>query len=151
MRYLYVLLGFVFITQSANAQDEFGLGIIVGEPTGISAKKWLTREHAVDLGVAWSFSHDTSVQLHADYLYHRVYFFDADDYEGVIPVYFGIGGRTVMSDDPRIGIRFPVGIGRTLREYPVEFFLEIVPILDIVPDSEFDINGALGIRYYFNQ
>lgn len=151
MRYLLLFIGFLLITQSASAQDEFGIGIIVGEPTGITAKQWLSKQHAIDAGVAWSFSHDTTIQIHGDYLYHRVYFFNADDYNGRIPVYFGIGGRTILSDEAQVGVRFPVGIGRTLKEYPMEFFFELVPILDVAPDTDFDFNAAIGFRYYLNQ
>jgi len=151
MRTLLLFLGFLFVTQSSSAQDEFGIGLIVGEPTGISVKQWVGRQHAVDAAVAWSFSHDTSVQVHADYLYHRVYFFSADEYKGRVPVYFGIGGRAIFSDDAKVGVRFPVGVGRTMRDYPIEFFFEIVPILNVAPDSDFDLSSAIGVRYYLNQ
>ena len=50
-----------------------------------------------------------------------------------------------------LGARFPFGIGKTLDNAPVEFFLEIVPILDLAPDTEFDLNGAVGVRYYLGR
>lgn len=135
----------------AHAQNEFGIGLIVGEPTGISMKQWISDQHAIDAAVAWSFSHDTTIQVHADYLFHRVRPIRAEDYRGQLPFYFGIGGRAVFNDDPQIGVRFPLGIGRTMREAPVEFFFEVVPILNVAPDTEFDINAAIGARYYLGQ
>lgn len=153
MRYLLPLLIIALFTPEARAQNELGIGVIVGEPTGISAKKWLSSEHAVDAALAWSFSHDTRVQVHGDYLYHRSRAFATEDVSGRIPFYFGIGGRAILGadDDALIGARFPVGVGKTLRSAPLELFLEIVPILNLVPDTEFDLNGALGVRYYLGQ
>ena len=151
MRALAALLLALLFVPSALAQDELGVGIILGEPTGLSAKKWLSSEHAVDAGLAWSFSHDTSIQVHGDYLYHRVRAFATEDIRGRIPFYFGIGGRAILGEDSVVGVRFPVGVGRTLSSAPVELFLEIVPVLDLAPDTDFDLNGALGFRYYLNQ
>jgi len=154
MRYFlpFLLVVLLFIPE-ARAQDELGFGVILGEPTGLSAKKWLSSEHAIDAALAWSFSHDDRVQVHADYLYHRSRAFATEGVSGRIPFYFGFGGRAVIGgdDDALIGARFPFGLGKTLRSAPVELFVEIVPILDLVPDTEFDLNGALGVRYYLGQ
>lgn len=151
MRSLLVLFAFFLIVPKAQAQNEFGVGVMLGEPSGLSAKQWISRTTAIDAGFAWSFANDTNIQLHADYLHHRVYLFETDDYEGRIPVYYGLGGRIVLGDESTVGIRFPVGVGKTFRDYPVELFLEIVPILDIAPNSDFAINAAIGARYYINR
>jgi hypothetical protein len=46
----------LLICGTAQAQDSgFGLGIIIGEPTGISAKQWTGSRTAIDGAVAWSF------------------------------------------------------------------------------------------------
>ena len=152
MRNLIILLAvLLFFPSTASAQRDLGVGFMLGEPTGLSAKLWVNESNAFDAGLAWSFSNDASVQIHADYLYHRVHFFDKDDFEGRIPVYFGIGGRMILNDDSRLGVRFPIGVGRTLVRFPVELFLEVVPIMDLAPDTDFAINGAIGFRYYLNQ
>jgi hypothetical protein len=36
-----------------------------------------------------------------------------------------------------------------LDRAPVEIFLEIVPGLDLIPGTDFDLDGAIGARYYF--
>ena len=48
-----------------------GIGVMVGEPTGVSVKKWLDATHAIDGGAAWSIAGDDALSLHADYLFHR--------------------------------------------------------------------------------
>ncbi|MBI3766102.1 MAG: hypothetical protein HY277_06330, partial [Ignavibacteriales bacterium] len=43
------------------SQDRgFGIGILIGEPTGVSVKGWLNATNAIDAGVAWSFVRETS-------------------------------------------------------------------------------------------
>jgi hypothetical protein len=32
----------------------------------------------------------------------------------------------------------------------VDIFLEVVPILDLAPKTDFKINAAIGARYFFN-
>lgn len=78
---------------SAPAQDDdFGIGIIVGEPTGISVKNWLTHKTALDFAVAWSFSgREDALHVHGDYLIHDFSLIPVDEEQ--LPVYYGIGVR----------------------------------------------------------
>ena len=32
---------------------------------------------------------------------------------------------------------------------PFDVFLEVVPVLDLAPDTEFDFNAAIGARFFF--
>ena len=52
-------------------ESPFGLGVMIGEPTGISGKYWLSPANAIDFAVAWSFANDANFHLHTDYLYPR--------------------------------------------------------------------------------
>ena len=143
------LLGVMILAGSAAAQGNFGLGIILGEPTGVSAKLWITERTAIDAAAAWSFSNETAFHLHADYLFHN---FDLISVEkGKLPVYFGIGGRVKFEDESLIGVRIPVGLAYFFDGAPIDIFLEVVPILDLAPDTEFTANAAVGIRYFFGQ
>jgi hypothetical protein len=60
-----------------------------------------------------------------------------------------VGARFKFENQNRFGVRFPVGITLFIREAPIDFFLEVVPILNLAPDTDFDLNAALGARYYF--
>jgi hypothetical protein len=54
MKKLSVLFIFGLFSLNLLAQaDGFGVGIILGEPTGLSGKYWLTEKTAVDAAVAW--------------------------------------------------------------------------------------------------
>jgi hypothetical protein len=163
MKMKTLLLGLliaVIMSSLAHAKHDLGVGIIVGEPTGVSVKTWINDRNALDAAVAWSFSENDSFQFHADYLFHNFSLIKMDDVSGTFPVYFGLGGRIKLKednkgkgrndDDALVGIRVPFGISYLFADAPVELFVELVPILDIAPDSDFDLNGAIGARFYFN-
>ncbi len=139
---------------NASAQDTFGLGVIVGEPTGLSLKYWLDEDRAIDGAAAWSFSENDSFQLHGDYLIHDYELLNSDD----LPFYYGLGarlkfkdneGRGRNSNDEIFGIRVPLGITYLFEDAPLDLFFELVPVLDLAPDVELDINAAIGLRFYF--
>lgn len=151
-----LVLGLLMIlAKPVTAQDHgFGMGIILGEPTGLSAKLWTSGDNAFDLAAAWSFRNyhnnhnDGSILLQADYVWH---FFNAISVsKGKLPVYVGIGGRVVLADDPSFGVRIPVGIDYLFADAPIDVFLELVPILDLSPETDFGVGGGIGIRYWFN-
>lgn len=147
----------VLLTASVvMAEEGLGLGVIVGEPTGISIKKWVGADRAIDGAAAWSLSGNNSLQLHADYLVHDFGLLKPGNINGRLPVYIGAGGRILLNDDSHgrnndtvLGVRVPFGISYLMAKAPVEIFLEIVPILDVVPDTELDLNAAIGARFYF--
>ena len=56
--------------------------------------------------------------------------------------------REGRNSDDKIGIRIPVGLSYLFANSPLEFFVEVVPLLDLSPDTELDFNGGLGLRYY---
>ena len=136
-------------SSSSYNHGNFGIGVILGEPTGLSAKMWTSKNTAFDLGVAWSFSGDGHFHIHGDYLFHNFGLFDVS--KGSLPLYFGIGVRMLFRDnaDDKIGVRIPIGLEYFFDGVPLAVFGEVVPILDLAPSTEFDINGGLGIRFYF--
>jgi hypothetical protein len=147
------LLLLLLICLGTYSQDKgFGVGIIIGEPTGLSLKGWLSKTAAVDAGLAWSFVNDGSLHVHADYLHHIYDVFRVSS--GKLPLYVGVGGRLKIknnkgNDDNRFGIRVPLGIVYMLESAPVDVFLEIAPILDLTPKTDVSVNGGLGFRYFF--
>lgn len=157
MKKLNVLAGIIVLvfglslTQPLQAQPDnnTGLGIMIGEPTGITFKSWTSDINAFDIGLAWSVGRYDAISIHADYLWHRFGVFNELE-TGQMPVYYGIGGRMVLGDlDTYIGVRVPVGLAYLFEDAPVELFIELAPIVNLAPDTEFDMDGALGVRYYF--
>lgn len=139
----------IILAKPAAAQDHgFGMGIVLGEPTGLSAKLWTSSDNAFDFAAAWSFRGDGNLLLQADYVWHFFNLMPVSS--GKLPLYIGIGGRVILADDPEFGVRIPVGIDYLFADAPIDVFLEIVPILDLSPETDFGVGGGLGIRYWFN-
>lgn len=147
-----LLLALLFLCGTALAQEMggIGVGIIVGKPTGLSVKKWLDDERAIDAAAAWTFEKESSFTLYADYLLHR---FDLLEEQmkiksGKLPIYYGLGIRVEFGDETKAGMRIPLGISYIFKKEPIDLFLEIAPGLDLVPSTGLDLSGGLGVRYY---
>jgi hypothetical protein len=151
---LSVLILAAGIAAPASAQTpkskKVGLGFILGEPTGVDMKFWIANEHALEFGAAWSLSGDNQFHFQGDYLFHRFGLIKIDTGDD-FPLYFGVGGRVIFRDNAKdtVGIRFPVGLDYIWKNYPFDVFGEIVPILDVAPDTDFDLEGAIGARFWF--
>jgi hypothetical protein len=144
-------LALCLLAQAAVSREHpFGLGIITGEPSGISGKLWLSDKTAVDGAVAWSLESDANFQIHGDFLIHDFNLIKVQ--KGSLPFYYGIGGRIRTwhnGDEANVGVRFPVGLSYIFQGKRVDLFLEVVPVLDLAPSTDVQFNGALGFRYYF--
>jgi len=152
-KYIIMFVLLFMIPQLGHSQQRgFGLGIIAGAPTGLSAKNWLTEATAFDMAAAWSFKtskhdHDTEVQFHANYLYHNFGLIPIP--KGDLPLYYGIGGRVNLGHDTRLSVRIPIGVDYMFYNAPVDIFLEVVPMLDLAPSTVFDLDAAIGARFWF--
>jgi hypothetical protein len=142
---------FLFLTFSviddAHSQGRPGnteLGIILGEPTGISFKSWQSGTSAFDLALAWSFGRNGAIYLHANYLKHH----PQNVTRGTFYLYYGLGARTILQDDPRFGARVPLGLQYIIPDSRLTFFFEVSPILDLAPATRFGVGGGVGIRYF---
>jgi hypothetical protein len=140
-----LLLIFINSNQPAVAQGSSGdteLGVLLGEPTGISVQVWQSRTNAIDGAVAWSFEGEDNLHIHADYLFYR----PLEAEYGVFSFFYGFGARALLADDPRFGGRFPIGLHYQFPEERISLFLEVAPIMDLVPATEFTMNGGIGVR-----
>lgn len=148
---LSVLMTLLLVPVNTSAQANqnnsrnFGLGLMLGEPTGVSVKSWFNHKSAFDIGAAWSLTgRNEALHLHADYLRHS-WFNNTDG----LAFYYGLGARVIFSEDATAGVRVPLGLNYVFGSIPFDLFVEAVPILDIGIDLELAGNGAVGIRYYF--
>lgn len=134
--------------QVLAAANQLGLGVMLGNPTGLNGKYWLDNKHAVDGGAAFAFGKRTNLSLHSDYLFHSE---EAFYYNDVHPLdfYFGLGGRMEFGDAINLGIRLPVGLVHRMKNDSADIFTEIAPILDFIGRSGLDLHLAVGARYYF--
>jgi hypothetical protein len=138
----------LFSVGTSTAQERgFGIGVMMGEPTGLSAKGWITSRSAFDGGLAWSFRGDGYMHAHMDYLWHFTEVINST--QQVIP-YLGIGGRlTGFRSAATVGVRVAGGLAWLPSGSPLDVFVEIAPIVDIVPETRASANAGVGLRIYF--
>lgn len=146
-----LLSGIVFFAISflnqAHAQYRSGsteLGVVLGEPTGVSIQVWQSGTRAIDGALAWSFGRNDKIHVHADYLKHDQLSVD----RGSLTFFYGIGARAILADDARFGPRFPIGLHYVIPDSRFSLFFEVAPIFDLVPATDFDVNGGIGVRYF---
>jgi hypothetical protein len=134
-----------------------GAGLIVGEPTGITGKYYLTDDRAIDLAIGGAVV-GRGLQIHGDFLWHPWVLDQEASF--ALPLYLGVGGRILNhnaggSDDEdhvRIGVRAPVGILFDFTRIPLDVFAEVAGVLDYHTRGEnfgVDLNAGIGARYYF--
>jgi hypothetical protein len=144
-------------TAHAEEKGVLGVGIIVGEPTGVCGKYYLGNDTAIDAAAGAAFL-GRGAQIHGDFLWHPWVLDQKETF--ALPVYVGVGARILNhegeSDDDdhvRIGVRVPVGIVFDFTKIPLDVFVEVAGIGDYhtAGDSTFGIgfNGGAGARYYF--
>jgi hypothetical protein len=132
-----------------NQGGNTGIGLMAGEPSGVTLKTWNSDRTAFDLGLAWSFFTDTeeAIQVLADYQMHS-WFNDNPD-AARLGFYYGLGGRVIFTEDVNLGVRTPLGLNLVFNEVPVGLFVEGAPVLEVTPETELEFNAVAGIRYYF--
>ena len=156
---ILICISLLFKESMAQVRS-FGLGVIVGEPTGISAKLWNSQSTAFDFGVGWSLGGDriggydgnydggSRIHFHVDYLLHL---FNAIGSTEEFPIYYGIGGRfnTGAGYYNSLAVRFVAGLAWMPSEIPIDMFIEFVPSLQLTSKPGFALDSSLGVRYYF--
>jgi len=144
-----VIMTVLLFSRTVIAEEQFGLGITVGVPTGVNGKYFLDKYNALDGGFGWSPDSDHDFHIYADYLYHIYSLIDAGS--GETPIYLGVGTRAVFRDhqDNKAGFRFPLGVEHLFKSAPFDVVAEIVPIFNVSPDTKFDLEGVVGARFYF--
>jgi len=69
--------------------------------------------------------------------------------EGSFPLYYGLGFRVNFGDETEAGVRFPIGLEYLFPRAPFDVFIEVVPILRVIQKTDFEIDGAIGARFFF--
>jgi hypothetical protein len=150
---LLVGLGAVPLTaQAQRAPGAVGLGVQAGEPSGVSLKFYTPEgQPAYDVLAAWSF--DNFVFLNGRVLFAQPLRVDEveDTVEQPVQWFIGPGAYVGVYDDggseAGLGVSGTVGIDILLAEH-FELYLQVTPRFELVRETEPDIGGGLGLRYY---
>src|ERR1017187_9804926 len=103
---LYLIITLLLGTISPAQDKGYGIGIILGEPSGLSGKYWLNSTNALDFGLGFSFTNfdNGRIQLHCDYLWNNYILFQTSE---KLIIYYGPGIKILTggSNDAKLGIR----------------------------------------------
>ena len=129
--------------------QQIGVGLILGDPLGFSAKLWLDNETAIDAAVAWSST--AKFHLQADYVWHKVDMIELKDSPDKIAVYYGPGALIRIANDDSfvLGARGVIGINYIIKNAPFDTFVELAPSFFLTPSMHFTLLGGFGARFFF--
>jgi hypothetical protein len=136
----------------------FGVGLVIGEPTGISMKLYLKDDQAIQGAIGSAFV-GGGIQAHADYVFHPWILEDRESF--TLPVYLGPGLRVIDYDKGRggnsyvaVGVRGVIGILFDFKSVPLDAFVEVAGVGEYGFSSSqggfgLALNAGAGVRYYF--
>lgn len=131
------------------AHADMGAGIVLGQPTGLSARVDTSERTAFDAALAWNLGNVSYIWVHADHLWIRPNAIKLDGGRG-IDWYYGLGAAVALPEsDVGVALRLPVGLSYRFRDPSLEVFGELAIAFTVVPDTDFDVLGGLGLRYWF--
>ncbi len=152
---LVAVVLFAGLFSQANPIDLGGLsaGAMIGNPTALTTKGHLGNSRYFDAALAYSTGVADGIYLHGTYLLERDQAFKIE--QAFFNLYYGIGARLFAADNKRndeeiyLGPRAPVGVNYYFKDPSIEVFAELAVSVDIIPETEFDIDLAIGARYWF--
>jgi hypothetical protein len=146
----------------AHSGGNFGLGVSLVDPLGLSAKLFLTPNHALQWHVAWLPFHHRGGGISMDYLFHPVTL-ASGRYLNLVP-YFGAGLGFAFWDhdrrsnhyDGRVGLylRLLGGLAIHWKKVPLDTVLETGWTPFLIEEGPDDFGPAywdlsIKVRYYF--
>lgn len=146
---LGLIFACVFTSQAQRHSGQVGLGFQVGSPTGLSIQFYRERGASLDLLFAYDWDHFFFFNMHGLWDHHL-------DEQQHFHVFYGPGafigfydknGRNELhDDDPVIGLSGDVGLNLVLGR--VELFGQVTPRVAVVPATDVDFGGGVGMRFY---
>ncbi|MBT8495054.1 MAG: hypothetical protein KJO07_18555 [Deltaproteobacteria bacterium] len=144
-----LLLTALMSAAAPRARADFGLGLVLGEPTGLSAQYTFGERNALNFALGFEIidEGDNDLYFHIDYIFMIADLVNTGAFD--LPFYVGVGGFLIDRNDATIGARMPFGVEMQFKSAPINIFAEIGLSLAIIDDVDLDVFGALGFRYYF--
>lgn len=151
MRKLALALLVLFALRAPARAEAIGIGLFLGEPSGLDIKVGLGARSAVDIVIGQSSFRDNRTDyLHLTWLLTP---FVARGRSVLVPFRIGIGAAAlgVVDDNAHVAVRVPLEIGFRFRRTPLEVYGEVA-IKGVFVEEDFinfDVDGGIGIRFYF--
>lgn len=136
--------------------QNLGLGVVIGSPTGLSLKYMLSTRAAFSAHAGWSFIGDKGIHLTGDYQYLFPMVIETAERKSIsdLTPYIAAGGRFRFKEDEEteesefhLGLRIGGGAEYFISRFGI--FLEVVPVVNLIPETDFDLEGGIGFLFYF--
>ncbi len=157
------VLGVWLLSGSAFAAEkylgkELGVGITVGNPTGLTFKNWVSKKSAVAGAFAWDtgMSKNEGYHIHMDIVNHQPTH-SLSNRATHSAFYYGIGGRVKEVKQPlgetktHVGVRIPLGLS-VYTGHTNELFVEGAPVVELSKPENgktIGVEAAIGFRHFF--
>ena len=136
--------------KAQSVSNNWGIGIQLGQPAGISIKKHNAAGMSADILLAWDLDDFFFVNLHGVW---------EKDVSGANGLYFVYGpgvfagfrerNRNRYDDDELfLGISGTFGLSYYIDQF--EIYLRLTPRLAVIESTDGDVGGGLGFRFFFN-
>ncbi len=132
---LCLLGGMECAAERVQQREGWGLGLMLGQPLGLTAKYWLGGANALDIGVGGG----PGFRIHGDYDWGLDQVLEKKT-DLTLDLYLGVGGAVAFASgfcgyygdrfcQDRVfgGVRVPFGLDFRLRRAPFNFGLELAP------------------------
>lgn len=156
-----MLISALMIPGAAFAKT-WGLGAVIGAPTGLSANYFLSEARTVHTTLAYDFDGDDDLQLASHYQF-RMNNLNFENFK--MGWFYGVGARLALKDHDHdhkhhnhhhhddeqleLGPSGTIGLFHEFQEIPLEAFLKGNLTVNLIEDTDVDTDIMLGLHYNF--
>ncbi|MDX1438965.1 MAG: outer membrane beta-barrel protein [Rubricoccaceae bacterium] len=141
-RFSLLILFLLLAAHTVSAQGRFGIGGQIGEPTGLTIKI-LSPGVDLDAAAEWDFGDYVFLQGHVLLGENGLPVSNVD-----LNFFYGPGLFLGARENADTAFGLSANFGLSYYTGPVEIFGQLTPRLRLVPDSDFDLGAAAGVRFY---
>lgn len=158
MKLILILL--LALTSNLAMAKTWGLGAVLGDPTGLSANYFLSETRTIHSILAYDIDGDDDLFLASHYTWRRPTDINLETF--TLGWFYGAGAQLEYHDhshhhrhyhrhDDRlnIGPSGTLGLFHEFKEVPLELFLKSNLTVYIVNDTDADADVMLGLHYNF--
>jgi hypothetical protein len=144
---LVLVIGLSSIKLFAQGKNnQVGIGLQLGDPSGLSLKFYNPGRASVDILAAWDLNNYLFVNVHA--LYHKPLgnARNANFFYGP-GAFLAFRERNRYADYLGLGISGNFGFNVFIDQ--LEIYAQVTPRLQLIEGTDADVGGGIGLRFYF--
>jgi hypothetical protein len=147
---IVILASFCSLGYGSSDRGKFGLGVVLGSPTGLSMKYWKNQRVAYQGSIGGAYK--GGLLIGADYLVHEKALKNPD-----LPFYYGagmfvgdpgFGGPEYSQGRFALGVRGVFGLDYLPPGHPFDVSIELGPALLLTPVIGIGVDLSIAFRYY---